>query len=326
MKLADVIAAQGVRVPGLGTNAPLHAHSDEIRLEVLECHVIDATNVYKTCRGDGEWDLYALPCAAPPYDDVLVEYLQDNGRRMGLQGKAERGPFITHMMTPDKKEGANGFRLLRPRSGKPATRTPLWLSDNLPDSRAWSRVQWTWHITVLQDGHGRVWGPLCYIYGALDEGGRLLDLGWTLNVDPVGKNIEEATTQLTAQPFRVFMLAMTLMQCANIETVWVSQPAALARKHRKKGHLLPGQELVRYQVLKVRRSKAQVARYGGPALTSDLGAFHTVHAGFHHYGNCCPGVHAPKGLLFGKYEGRVWVPSHSRGNPDRGVIEKTYEV
>lgn len=328
MKLADVVAAQGVRIPGRGVDAPLHWHSDAIRLQVLESQVIDATNVYRMLNADRRpWDLYELPCAAPPYDDVMVEYLQSNGRTVGLQGSAQTGPFFTHMLVGDKAPGKNGFRMLRPRSGEPMLQLPLWLSDNLPDQAAWDRVRWTWHVQMLQDGHDRAWGPLSYMYAALDEGGRLLDLGWSLTVQLAGgEDVEEATLQLTSQPFRVFMMTMSLMQCTNIETVYVDQPAALGKKHRKRGKLRPGQELVRYQVLKVRQSAKQVARHGGPALSADLGAFHGVRAGFHHYGNCCPGVHAPKGLLFGKYEGRVWVPSHMRGDPDHGVIEKTYEV
>jgi hypothetical protein len=327
MRLTDTVVAQGVRVPGRGVGAPLHVHSDGIRLQVLESHVFDATNVYRMIAGDSRpWDMYELPCGSPPYDDVMVEYLQHNGRVTGLQGTAQQGPFFTQMLVKDSTVGANGFTMLRPRAGEPLGRLPLWFSENMPDQEAWDRARWTWHIQLLQDGHGRAWGPMSYIYAALDENGRLLDVGWRLAVQPVGESIEEAIQTLTAGPVRVFMMTMSLLHCSNIETVYVDPPAALSKKHRKKGKLLPGQDLVRYEVLKVRRSPKQVARSGGPVLSSDLGAFHDVRAGFHHYGDCCPGVHSPKGLYFGKHTCRIWVPSYMRGDPDQGAIEKTYKM
>lgn len=46
----------------------------------------------------------------------------------------------------------------------------------------------------------------------------------------------------------------------------------------------------------------------------------------HHYGDCCPGRHEPRGLLFGERTGRVWVPQHARGDAEMGTTRQTFHL
>jgi hypothetical protein len=50
-------------------------------------------------------------------------------------------------------------------------------------------------------------------------------------------------------------------------------------------------------------------------------AFHGVRGSYHRYG-----PEYGRGLLFGKYAGRFWVPPHVRGSREAGEVVQTYIV
>lgn len=332
MRLADRILNDGVHKPEhwAATRQPERV-TLAVQSDVRLSRVVEATNVYRYCREQEATDLYELPCAAPPHDVMFVEWMQQNGRRLGTLGIIRHGPFRIGMQQPSDVVGANGYRQLMPAGANLTDRElhayrdtiPMWLSDNLPGQAAWDGIRWIWGVGVFQEDNGRAFGPLATVSAALDEWGRLVDVAWRVHMPVKGG---AAVDPLTLHPFQIFMMTMNFMQCANIETTYVDPPAALSRKHRKKGHLKPGQDLIRYHVLKVKSSGARTRNRGRPGPSQDLMAFHSVRAEFHHYGDCCPGLHPPKGLAFGKLTGRFWVPSHVRGNPERGVVDKDFTI
>lgn len=331
MRLADIILNTGVADPRLWAKTGQFSPQSEVEVSIQaalhRATIVEATNVYQFCRGRAPIDLYDLPCGAPPHDIIWVEWMQANGKRLGALGMIREPPFRIGLQEPEDVIGSNGFRTLRPPkinlSGQRDS-IPMWLSDNMPNQQAWDRVRWVWGVGIFQDDdRGRAYGPVATIRGALDEWGRLLDVTWGIHfpmaddrdIDPV-----------TLHPFSIFLTTMNFMQCANIELTYVDPPAALSRKHRKKGKLQSGQDLVRYHTLRIRPAGAGTRNRGRSGPSQELVAFHPVRGDFHHYGDCCPGLHAPKGLLFGKLTGRFWVPAHVRGNPDRGVIKQDFVV
>lgn len=78
------------------------------------------------------------------------------------------------------------------------------------------------------------------------------------------------------------------------------------------------------QVTTSNRARRGDSRAGEPStITYPLSSVRGHHA---HYGDCCPRFHEPKGLLFGKLTGRVWVPQYARGDESVGRVEQTFIV
>ncbi len=82
---------------------------------------------------------------------------------------------------------------------------------------------------------------------------------------------------------------------------------------------------VRSHVLQVTTTSKRRAGGGsaGGSVSYPLGSVAGHHA---HYGDCCPGMHPPNGLLFGKITGRIWVPQFSRGTADVGSVQQTFII
>jgi hypothetical protein len=365
MRLTDLFVNDGPRHP-LGQRDLQAAFAADIRTNLDLFTVVEATNVYEYVKGLPGGDLYELPCAAPPHDLMLIEWRQHNGKGVLIEAMAHDGVLDGHFLIGNQQElpqvGANGYRPLRRptppvcgrcaagkhdkcldrgywidwenrrtssgpecscdcwREGRGHPHPDMWLSNHLPDQAAWDNVRWTWRLDMYQEDHGTIYGPLSMTHAALDRWGQLLDVTYELTVPN-----EELLEAVTLHPFSVFLHTLNFMQCANIRTVYVQPPEKLARKHRKRGHVKQG--LVGYHVLRISPSgPAQQSRSNGNGEASGLVAFHPVRGEFHHYGDCCPGLHPPKGLLFGRHTGRFWVPAHVRGNPERGVIVRDFEL
>lgn len=117
--------------------------------------------------------------------------------------------------------------------------------------------------------------------------------------------------------------ALTYLNCRNVGTIYYDPPERVQRKHQRKRGAKP---LVRYHVINVEKAGAEEARSRRTDTEGGLVASHVVGGQLRHYGDCCPSVHQPKGLLFGKHSGRVFVPMHVRGNPQRGLVVADYSL
>jgi len=112
------------------------------------------------------------------------------------------------------------------------------------------------------------------------------------------------------------MMAISFMHCRNVTVVKEGPPPALSRKHERR----TGRPLLRYHVLKIDHMKRVLEREGHASTDGLKKALHICRGHFATYGT------EGKGLLFGKHAGRYWIPMHTRGNPELGVINKDYEV
>lgn len=333
LRLADRILSNGVSPPHATVNTAefrgaWSKYESAVKNQILRSPIIAADNVYEYLRGQTEEiELYLLPCAAPPFDELWVEYNQRNGKQMGILAVAANGPFRLDGFEPFGPVGDNGYQPVRPKPGTGGTdtvgeATEIWVSNNLPDQSAWDQVRWVWILESILQYDNRGMGPLNTIRAALDASGQLLDVTFQIHSDYAIVNGGHQSAALAV--FNTFMQTMNFMQCANIRTQYVQPSGALSRKHRKRGHLQ--RDLVRYQILRLDPVGPSQRNRGTQGSDGNATAWHRVRGEFHHYGNCCPGAHAPKGKLFGKHEGRFWVPSHERGNRRHGTVISDFTI
>lgn len=113
--------------------------------------------------------------------------------------------------------------------------------------------------------------------------------------------------------------AVAFLHCKNVETEEISPPAKVQAKRRRKGN----EPLVRYHTLRLDVPRKVNGSVGGPG--DGHKALHIVAGHFSHYGACCSN-HEPHGLLFGRYEGIYWTPTHARGNQTLGAVRTDFDL
>ncbi len=112
------------------------------------------------------------------------------------------------------------------------------------------------------------------------------------------------------------LLALSFMHCRNVKVLSENPPLKLSKKYQKK----TGRPLLRYRVLQIDHMKQVLEREGGISQNGLKKALHICRGHFARYGQ------EGKGLLFGKHAATVWVPMHSRGSAQEGVVVKDYKV
>ena len=98
--------------------------------------------------------------------------------------------------------------------------------------------------------------------------------------------------------------ALKFMNCRNVELVDRQRPRAQARRIARTGVTV--KTLNVFPAGRSSRSSSKEGTSAGVPLTSVRGHFTSY------------GPAYDRGLLFGKYEGRFWVPSYARGSAEHG--------
>ncbi len=112
------------------------------------------------------------------------------------------------------------------------------------------------------------------------------------------------------------LLTLSFMHCRNVTVRKEMPPLPLSRKHQKR----TGKPLLRYHVLQIDHMKQVLEREGGASTEGLKKALHICRGHFKHYGR------DGKGLLFGKHVATVWIPMHTRGSIEEGMVVKDYHV
>lgn len=179
-----------------------------------------------------------------------------------------------------------------------------WEPGNSVD---WDRVRWTLHAFVWIGGrsHGTscpTGGPVHMWQFAVYEDGAPADLHW-VHIVP------DYPMERWDMAHLVLLGALNFCNCRNVELVEPRRPRAEARRIAR-----TGMQVHTINVFPAGRSTRSARDDGslGTPLTSVRGHF------------ACYGPEYGKGLLFGKYSGRFWIPQHARGDATLGETQADY--
>jgi hypothetical protein len=290
------------RVHRLSRDLPTHGGKSRLRAagsQVTETAlglvddpvVVDATAIYNAGIDRGQVvDVYDdHPCIAPPWPEAAVSFVSHLGTA-----------FVIHAVSIER----------RPEDGMPID--PWHIGKVIP------REPCRQHTIDEDEVHWRTWAFMWL--GGEESGVRIPTMGpvhaWELDVYADGRPADIRTVDINPDyPFETALVTLlgtlNFMSCSNVELVEPQRPRPERRRLEAFGVRV--KTLHVYPVSRRARSGGMSREVGASPLTS-------VRGSFHHYG-----PRYGRGLLFGKYDaGKVWVPSHARGQRERGVIEKTY--
>lgn len=284
--------------------------------------VVEVSNVAKMTFDSGrEFDLYGWPCLAPPWESWWMEY--DYPRSGGVKVSQTRDLASGRLVRSDVEEAALGSQWSVREVDRVAVLFESLPETSWPARREPGDARWCLRMHLLLQPGRDVVGMNAMWHCFLDEHGQAVDFQFMVPRarGVPSEDIEDHRDGVTALLIPV-LYALALLHCKNVRTEHVEAPRKVqARRARERKP-----PLVRYQVVRVEPTLEKVRRVSaGGGGRGESPSLHIVPGGFHHYGQCC-GNHERKGLLFGKYEGRYWVPMHARGDPQRGEVRSDYEV
>lgn len=350
MKTADRLLAGPVHPPFALSRHPEVAASWKIGMEVMRRqiaaspHILAdnvATYVHHGPNSDQGFVVENFPCLAPPWPYFWIEYPSRSGRQRRGVGVRD----ITHKLD-DTQHGDDG-------EGAVA---------NARENGYTGKIGWVVEFTLfIEDARKRIIGPMGWTILALDPAGRAVGNRWIIGIpkidgmpDPTeagAKKIASGEALLTIEDhYRLKTVSAAVQDALNDEEVRLSDDQLIAgllaawqaiaflhcknmvvddiparpkldARHRKQH----GRDLLRFQTVRLEVPRRQ-SSHRGTGEPRSAPALHIVPGNFHHYGNCCPTAHEPKGLLFGKLEGMFWVPQHARGNRERGEIRSDFDL
>lgn len=144
----------------------------------------------------------------------------------------------------------------------------------------------------------------------------------TIILSPQGKysstfegDASQRSDRLTRGELLVILdLALRILSCRNIRYEKINPPEKLNKKRRKKGK----EELVSYHVLKIAPMSPKKQTKSDVAGTGESPRVHLCRGHFKTYTEEAP--------LFGKYTGRFWWQPQVRGEKQKGIVHKDYNV
>lgn len=122
-----------------------------------------------------------------------------------------------------------------------------------------------------------------------------------------------ATREMSASLVYPALLAMSLLNCKNVDVSEVDAPRSLRRTAKRNNA-----PVSKYYVLNVDVLRREVTSHAKATGNSIAKSLHICRGHFATYTDDHP--------LFGKYTGRFWKPSHVRGSVQSGVVVKDYRV
>jgi hypothetical protein len=174
----------------------------------------------------------------------------------------------------------------------------------------WDAVRWTLAGYLFNGGisQGRTFPTSGPVYGwwlAVSGDGRPLDISWIA--------IEDSVPQEKIDLAQLVLLgSLNFLACRNVQLVEPSRPRPERRRLDRLG--------VRVSEINVRPiSRSTQGRGAGGVPGGGLVPLTSVAGHFASYGDAFG-----RGKLFGRLEGRFWIPQHARGSADHGTVDQTY--
>lgn len=184
-----------------------------------------------------------------------------------------------------------------------------WETDNSVD---WARVRWILNIGVFIGGWSDTdkamiptTGPVIFYAWAVYDDGVPADLHWY-------HVVEAQPVEFWENCALVMLAVLNFMNCRNVRMVEPKMERAERRRLERSG--------VKMNILNV--LPAGVSSRSTSRRDDPLGVpLSTVNGHFAKYG-----PEWGRGLLFGKYAGRFWIPQHARGSREHGVNVNDYNL
>ena len=285
-------------------------HNAALRPILTSATCIEATNVARffdsSYLTDGAFDSFwtDLKCLVPPYQRFFVEWekpLIDSAKRMGTM-------FLA--FAPDQAEA-----MARQIIGEGARSTPAKIAEFRQNIRCrWIYLTLDFLEFNKTDGGGHISGlrgP--YHIGTISvaEDGTMLDF-WMSHATakiPQNESMQVAAASLVA------WTTLSMLNCANIETIEHKAPDAFQKARKKSGK----RPLVSYHTVRVDLDKTP-RQIAAPSLPGD-GTTPRLHKKRGHMKDYRRG----KGL-FGRYKGVWFWGDMTAGSADEGVVVADYKV
>jgi hypothetical protein len=309
----------GLRDPRYAPNPKIPAgHRNSIVQAIPAAVPFDMTNVEQWATvtyGDTDIDsisdaLAELPCCTPPYPHTFVEFsvkTAATARLAALVVAAEQRGQLPRMVMGRDDLTERPISVDIPYRGYAVTFYPF--GSLRPD---------------------RIVGPGGYASLILTPDGEIKRYEWDGKPEPcvaVGTfpgavDWDDADdlrgfTALLTYDLLVAFFGFSLCHCANVEERHERLPRPMARERERKKL-----EPIVWKVLDIKPvRKPRTPNEVADELAAPKKRLHTVRGHYASYG--------PKygtGLLFGRIEGRFYVPPHVRGDEDAGKIAKDYRV
>jgi hypothetical protein len=286
---------------------PLRAYAEKVTRGSATGPVVDATALYHSlvARDEPVYIYEDHPCIAPPWDWASICYRNEHGNvavmtMLGAEWR-EEGAYADATADEIQADVEVSRSMTQPAPWQPA------------EPVDWSRVRWIIDTLLFlggRRGDGRPFqtmGPLHMWRFAVYDDGTPADLHW-LHLVP------DYPMEHWDMAHLVLLGALNFMNCRNVDLVEPHRPRPEAKRIARTG--------VRVSTINVfpagRSPRGGQPTGAGVPLTS-------VRGNFAHYGACCS-YHAPRGLLFGKLEGRYWRPQHARGTAELGEVRSDYQL
>jgi len=172
------------------------------------------------------------------------------------------------------------------------------------------------------DGY-RAFGPVGMFDVAMDAQGAPLDFKYShMDIGAIG-NPDMTPEELMLTKIAPFYQALAFMHCKNMRFVKEAPEPKVSKKWEKKH----GEPLAKWNTLIIDPLRDTLQREKRGSVRTGPSSLHIARGHFAEYGpEFTKPDGSPKGKLFGKYEGRFWVPQHTRGNVDEGVVQHDYQV
>lgn len=243
--------------------------------------VVDCTAIFRMQLAADRVDLYGdHPSIVPPWEDAMFGFINSHGNTIVVQ---------CHR---DDWDGS-------------AIDKESWNSCNDVD---WSQVRWIACSTVWvggQSGDGRhmpTIGPCYIIRHAIRDDGGPEDINWVeVLPEPNHPRGREAAVGLWDATAVTLTSSLNFLGCSNVDVAEPVRPRPERRRIARTG--------VQVQTIVVRPPGRRRAA-GGYARPIEVieTPLTSVRGHFARYG-----VEGREGLLFGKYQGKFWIPAHARG-------------
>lgn len=304
-------------IPGFWEFMPYRdvlAHLDlllvQCQLLIEKSYIVDMNNVasyYYEVNGLEHWDyLTAFPNCRPSFEYIFLETKRPDFCRIGT--KIERFDAGFPHQWGVLVESLDASQL--PRGGQIDL-----ITTNLVPLLDLNGISSILRLSLIMIREGGIMLPVGSYYVPINNDGKILAIPVTMFNGPNSqKEAIDAHSRSAGQFFQTALLAISFMNCKNVNTASV-EPNRDHNRERKKVGLKP---FLRYHTINIDPMKRVLKTEGNIEANGLQRALHICRGHFATYTEEKP--------LFGHSVGRFWIPAHIRGTPDKGIVVSDYRV